>query len=596
MDDWVSCMESVLKKSFGLETFRPKQKEIIQSVLNGQNTLGVLPTGSGKSLCYQVPALMFDGTTIVISPLISLMQDQVTALVDKGIKAAYINSNMTKKDQARIERRLLNGDIELLYVAPERFKNEEFLEIISRINIPLVAFDEAHCISKWGHDFRPSYQDVISVINEYIGDAVKVALTATATEDVEKNIIELLEIDETDVYKTSVKRDNLELIVNDTFQRERFIVDYLNEHRGKSGIIYAATRKETEKISGFLSDNNIDNRIYHAGLTKSEREENQNAFIKDDVKVIVATNAFGMGIDKENIRFIIHYNLPGDLESYYQEIGRAGRDGKMSQCILLSNPRDIALQQFFIDRSQASDDVKESMREKLDRMIQYNETSKCLSSFIVKYFDKNEYVTECGECSNCKSDARTVDMTEEAKLIMTLVKLVSLSPEKVIQVLRGEVNDNIIDSGLTEVSQFGQLSNYLTSEIHHIIEELVFRGYIHLENDTLYVVKKSEAVLNGIEMIYTVPYRTQFKEKVSISTESSFNEALYQQLKDKREELAVARNIDAAQIFTDASLKEIAKKMPETKGDMIKLLGIGNYKLKHYSPHFLKVVEEYSKK
>lgn len=591
----MSSMESVLKKSFGLETFRPKQKEIIESVLEKHNTLGVLPTGSGKSLCYQVPALILDGTTIVISPLISLMQDQVNALQDKGINAQYINSNMSKKDQENVERFVLNGEVDLLYVAPERFNSSEFLALIDSIHIPLVAFDEAHCISKWGHDFRPSYQEVIPVINAHINDAIKVALTATATEDVEKNIVDLLNIEDDHVYKTSVKRDNLELIVNNTYQRERFILDYLNNHKDDSGIIYAATRKETEKISGFLKDNGIDSLIYHAGLSKKEREENQDRFINNDVKVIVATNAFGMGIDKENIRFIIHFNLPGDLESYYQEIGRAGRDGKMSQCILLSNSRDILLQQFFIDRSPASDDVKESMREKLDRMIQYKETSKCLSASIVKYFDKNEYVEPCGMCSNCLNVNRTVDMTKEAKFLIALSKDYEISPEKAIQILRGESADNIIHASLHHAKQYGSLSNYLTSEVHHIIEEVVYQGYLHLKNNTLYLVDKSYRVLDDIDKVYTVTYRTQFKEKVNVSTETSFNESLYQQLKDKREELAEEKNIEESQIFTDTLLKEIAKKMPENKSDMIKISGVGNYKLKHYSPHFLKVIEEYKK-
>ena len=591
----MSSMESVLKKSFGLETFRPKQKEIIESVLEKHNTLGVLPTGSGKSLCYQVPALILDGTTIVISPLISLMQDQVNTLQGKGINAQYINSNMSKKDQENVERLVFNGEVDLLYVAPERFNSSEFLALIDSIHIPLVAFDEAHCISKWGHDFRPSYQEVIPVINAHINDAIKVALTATATEDVEKNIVDLLNIENNHVYKTSVKRDNLELIVNNTYQRERFILDYLNNHTDDSGIIYAATRKETEKISGFLKDNGIDSLIYHAGLSKKEREENQDRFINNDVKVIVATNAFGMGIDKDNIRFIIHFNLPGDLESYYQEIGRAGRDGKMSQCILLSNSRDILLQQFFIDRSPASDDVKESMREKLDRMIQYKETSKCLSASIVKYFDKNEYVEPCGMCSNCLNVNRTVDMTKEAKFLIELSKDYEILPEKAIQILRGESADNIILADLHHAKQYGSLSNYLTSEVHHIIEEVVYQGYLHLKNNMLYLVDKSYRVLDDLDKVYTVTYRTQFKEKVDVSTETSFNESLYQQLKDKREELAEEKNIEESQIFTDTLLKEIAKKMPENKSDMIKISGIGNYKLKHYSPHFLKVIEEYKK-
>lgn len=586
-------MERVLKEWFGLDTFRPKQKEIITSILEGQNTLGILPTGSGKSLCYQIPALVLEGTTIVISPLISLMQDQVEALLENNIEAAFINSNMTVKNQEIVERRLRNGELKILYVAPERFNNLTFLNILDQIEVPLVAFDEAHCISKWGHDFRPSYQAVIPIIEKKLPNADYIALTATATEDVEANIVELLSIDKDNIFKTSVKRDNLKLSVDPTFQREQFILKYIAEKKDAPGIIYVSTRKDAEKLGGFLIDNDIDNVIYHAGLKKSERKSNQNAFVSGQKNIIVATNAFGMGIDKRDIRFIIHYNLPGDIESYYQEIGRAGRDGKLSECILLSNSRDVMLQQFFIDRSNATDEQKENMRTKLERIIQYNKTTKCLSSFIIKYFNPDEYVENCGMCSNCMREDKTIDITEESKHIIGLLNTISLPVEKTIQVLRGEQAENIIHTELPEHPYFGKLSKYQPSDVHHIIDELVMSGYLHLSNDMLSVPEQGNEILDGQTEIHSVPFRRQFKELVNVSTDTSFNETLYQALVEKRRELAEEKGVDEESIFTDVSLREFAKKMPTTKKDMMHITGMGNYKLKHYSPHFMEIIESY---
>lgn len=586
-------MENVLKEAFRIESFRPKQKEIITSILDGYNTLGILPTGSGKSLCYQVPALILDGTTIVISPLISLMQDQVEALLKNDIEAAFINSNMTVKDQEAVEKRLQKGEIKILYVAPERFNNQTFLNILDDIHVPLIAFDEAHCISKWGHDFRPSYQEVIPIIEEKLPNADYIALTATATEDVEENIIELLDVDKRHIYKTSVKRENLHLSVNPTFQREQFILKYIESHKNESGIIYVSTRKDAEKLGGFLLDNDIENVVYHAGLRKQEREKNQNAFVSGKTKVIVATNAFGMGIDKRDIRFIIHYNLPGDLESYYQEIGRAGRDGEVSECILLSNSRDVMLQQFFIDRSTASEEQKENMRYKLERMIQYNKTSKCLSSVIIKYFDPDEYVKNCGVCSNCLRQDKTVDITEEAKKILGLIQSINLPVEKTIQVLRGEQAENIINTELLENPFFGELSGYHTSDVHHIIDELVMSGHLHLSEEILSVPELGREILEGKKEFFSVPFRKQFKEVVNVSTDTSFNESLYQSLIKKRHDLALEKGVEEENIFTDVSIREFAKKMPTTKSDMMHITGMGNYKLKHYSPYFIEIIESY---
>ncbi|MFW2449685.1 DNA helicase RecQ [Staphylococcus cohnii] len=588
-------MEATLSHYFGYDTFRPGQKEIITKVMDHRNVLGVLPTGGGKSICYQVPGLMLGGTTIVISPLISLMKDQVDQLKAMGIRAAYLNSSLTQKQQKEIQAQLKSGEIQFLYVAPERFDNANFMRLLQQLDIHLVAFDEAHCISKWGHDFRPSYQEVIHKVFALPQDFSIVALTATATIEVQKDIMDRLNIDKYDEIKTSTKRRNLIFQVNPTYQRQKFVLEYVKDHQKEAGIIYCSTRKQVEELHEALENNKISSTIYHAGLSNKEREAAQNDFVYDRVRVVVATNAFGMGIDKSNVRFVIHYNMPGDLESYYQEAGRAGRDGLKSDCILLFSDRDIGLHQYFISSSKADDDYKEKMGEKLNKMLLYTKTKKCLEATLVHYFEPNEKLEECEQCSNCVRENKTYDMTNEAKMIVSCIARMKQqeSYSVIIQVLRGEDSDYIRYCDYNQLTTHGIMKYYTTSELSHLIDELRFKGFLNEHDEILTCDVSVKELLNNQISIYTTPFKRKSKEKVNINTVEGVDRALFDELVAVRKQLSEKLTIPPVSIFSDFTLEEFAKRKPESKQDMILIDGVGSYKLKHYCPIFLETIQSY---
>lgn len=588
-------MEAILSHYFGYQSFRPGQKEIITKILAHHNVLGVLPTGGGKSICYQIPGLKLGGTTVVISPLISLMKDQVDQLKAMGIHAAYLNSSLSQKQQKQIEQELASGKIQFLYVAPERFENQYFLSILRKLEIHLIAFDEAHCISKWGHDFRPSYQNVIQKVMTLPQDFVVIALTATATTEVQRDIMDKLYISADNRVKTSTKRRNLIFKVNPTYQRQKFVLDYVQAHRDEAGIIYCSTRKQVEELQEAIQSIDLEAAIYHAGLSNKEREQAQNDFVYDRIKVVVATNAFGMGIDKSNVRYVIHYNMPGDLESYYQEAGRAGRDGLKSECILLYSERDKGLHEYFISVSQADDDYKDKMGEKLTKMLQYTKTKKCLEATIVHYFEPNEKLEECQQCSNCVQENKTYDMTKEAKMIVSCVARMRQQENYsvIIQVLRGEQSDYIKYNHYDQLSTYGIMKAYTTSELSHFIDELRFKGFLNEHNEILICDQSVQSLLKEDVTIFTTPFRQKSKEKVYINTVEGVDRALYNELVDVRKQLSNKLGIAPVSIFSDYTLEEFAKRKPASKQEMIAIEGVGSYKLKHYCPNFLERIQSY---
>ena len=595
---------TILKQYFGYSSFRQGQEELTDALLAGRDVLGIMPTGAGKSLCYQVPALMFRGVTIVVSPLVSLMKDQVNALVQQGVSAAYLNRSLTDAQYRKALQYAGSGRYKIIYVAPERLGTAGFQAMCSRINISMVAVDESHCVSQWGQDFRPSYLNIGSFIEQLGCRPVVGAFTATATEEVKRDIIHMLGLRRPTVVTTGFDRPNLYFGVLRPKDKDEKLLELLREREQRSGIVYCSTRKGVEEVCDLLNSRGIAATRYHAGLEDAERVRNQEDFVYDRKQVMVATNAFGMGIDKSNVSFVIHYNMPKNLESYYQEAGRAGRDGSEADCILLYSKRDVQTCRYFIESTESNPDLspeqnaafRQKEEERLKHMIFYCTTSDCLRGYMLRYFG-DAYKDSCGKCSNCLTDYETADVTVEAqKILSCIIKTGQLYGAGVVaDVLRGVLSDKIRAAKLDKQSTFGIMKEARAIEIKALMEKLEEQEYIisvGTGRPILRVTEMSYPVLRGNARVKIKQTRKMKRraEKTSVGAEQK---ELFGILKQLCVEFADKRGVPAFVIFSDATLADMCRNMPLTEEAFLSVSGVVPIKLERYGDAFIRAIRSY---
>lgn len=596
--------KEILQRYFGYSSFRKGQEELIDSLLAGRDVLGIMPTGAGKSVCYQVPALMTDGVALVVSPLISLMKDQVNALVQQGVRAAYFNSSLTDAQYSKALFNALQGMYKIIYVAPERLDTVSFLNFAKRIKIALVAVDEAHCVSQWGQDFRPSYLNINRFLSKLPYRPTIGAFTATATDEVRDDIIRILQLQNPAVVTTGFDRSNLFFSVLRPQKKSAKLLELLKERRGKAGIIYCSSRKRVEKLCDLLNAEGYAATRYHAGLIAEERTKNQDDFVYDRKQIMVATNAFGMGIDKSDVRFVIHYNMPKNLESYYQEAGRAGRDGQDADCILLYGKQDVVTCRHFIEDAEPNEQMTEEQiavfkkkeEDRLRSMTFYCTTGDCLRKFMLGYFG-DTYEETCEKCSNCLTKFEVVDATVEAqKILSCIIKTGQRYGVKIItDVLRGKETDRVKELHFDELSTFGIMPDVRVSAIRYIIEQLEEQEYmmsVGVGYPILRVTNMSYPVLKGQAKVYIKKTKKIKTHAEKLDTEG-ISTGLLAELKSLRGQLAKKRGVPAYVIFSDATLADMCRILPTNDDQFLSVNGVGANKLEKYGEAFMGVIRAY---
>ncbi|MFT8939611.1 DNA helicase RecQ [Leuconostoc falkenbergense] len=593
--------ETILKETFGYDQFRTGQLSVINKVLAHKHALAIMPTGGGKSITYQLPAMMFEGLTLVISPLISLMKDQVDGLNTLGIPATFLNSTVDGQEQAQRMSDLRHGVYKMLYVAPERLEVPSFFSFVQQLPVDLIAIDEAHVLSQWGHDFRPSYLNILPLLSEIPGNPAILGLTATATERVRENLQELLGVSDDDTVLTGFARDNLALKIVRNQDKRDYIAKYLRENADQTGIIYAATRKQVDELTAYLNKIGIHAARYHAGLSEKERQKQQEAFLYDESPVIVATNAFGMGINKPNVRYVIHYSVPGNIEAYYQEIGRAGRDGLPAEAILLYAPQDIHLQEFFVQKSEGSEAYKQNEYDKIREMNAYANTQTCLPRYLLQYFGET-VIQDCGRCSNCLDERELVDVTVDAQKVLANVMRMNqrFGKTMVAKVLKGS-NDASVKKYeyLRDLPTFGLMKERTLKDLTQFIDYLTADGYLRFEGAEYPVLKVTKL---GADVLKGQGNVTKRLEKVRILRQSATQEGLklsdddnrlFAQLKEKRLVLAREAGIPPFLIFSDKTLMAMAQNRPQTDEAFLAISGVGEKKFDIYHDDFAAVINDY---